>query len=127
MRIKSNFLLLCFHVGNLRFHVETSCGGDARKFSCVLKPFVTSRSWVVYDKSTRVSRIKLDKRNALKHVALWTALHQHSPSLVFTRSVVTAALKQLVVQFGMSQDSSKDYVETMTNRLQDLCRTMKES
>ena len=27
---KATFLLLCFHVGNLRVHVDTSCGNDAR-------------------------------------------------------------------------------------------------
>ena len=97
------------------------------ELSCVLKPFVTSRSWLVYDESGKVSESKLHKGNALKHVALLTALHEHSPSLVFTRSVVTTAFKQLVVQFGMSQDASKDWVETMTNRLQNLCRTVSQS
>ena len=93
------------------------------ELSCVLKPFVTSRSWLVYDESAKVSESKLHKGNALKHVAL----HEHTPSLVFTRSVVTTAFKQLVVQFGMSQDASKDWVETMTNRLQNLCRTVSQS
>ena len=97
------------------------------ELSCVLKPFVTSRSWLVYDEAAKVSESKLHKGNALKHVALLTALHEHSPSLVFTRSVVTTAFKQLVVQFGMSQDASKDWVETMTNRLQNLCKTVSQS
>ena len=46
---------------------------------------------------------------------------------MFTRSAVSAASKQLVVQFGMSPDSSKDWVETMTDRLQNLCRTVSQS
>ena len=97
------------------------------ELSYVLKPFVTSRSWLVYDEAAKVSESKLHKGNALKHVALLTALHEHSPSLVFTRSVVTTAFKQLVVQFGMSKDASKDWVETMTNRLQNLCKTVSQS
>ena len=95
------------------------------ELSCVLKQFVTSRSWLVCDESAKVSESKLQKGNALKHVALMTALHEHSLSLVFTRSVMSAALKQVVV--GMSQDSSKDWVDTMTNRLQNLCRTVSQS
>ena len=88
---------------------------------------MTSRSWLVYDEAAKVSETKLHERNALKHVALLTTVHAHSPSLVFTRSVVSAASKQLVVQFGVSPDSSKDWVETMTNRLQNLCRTVSQS
>ena len=42
MRVKCNFQLLCFHVGNLRVHVETSCGGTPEELSCIVKPFVTS-------------------------------------------------------------------------------------
>ena len=94
--------------------------------SCVLKPFVTSRSWLVYDESAKVSETKLHKENALKHVAL-DGLHEHLPSLVLTRSVVSAALRQLVVQFGVSPDSSKDCLETMANRLQNLCKTVSQS
>ena len=97
------------------------------ELSCVLKPFVTSRSWHLYDESARVSETKLHEGNALTHVALLTALQEHSPGLVITWSVVSAALKQMVVQFGMSQDSSKDWVETMTSRLQNLCRTVSQS
>ena len=97
------------------------------EFSSVFKSFVTSRSWLVCDESAKSFRNKVAQKCALKHVALLTALHEHSPSLVFTRSVVTAAFRRLVVHFGMSQDSSKDWVETMTNRLQNLCRTVNQS
>ena len=97
------------------------------ELSCILKPFVTARSWLVYDESAQVSEAKLHKGNVVKHVALLTALHEHSPSLVFTRSVVSAVLKQLLVQFGLSQDSSKDWLDTKTNRLQNLCRTVSQS
>ena len=69
MRIKGNFLLLCFHVDNLRVHVETSWSVTPEELSCVLKPFVTSRSRLVYDEAAKVSESKLHKGNALKHVA----------------------------------------------------------
>ena len=81
MRMKGNFSLLCFHVANLRVHVETSRG-------------VTSRSFLVVDESATVSE-RVETRRSLD------SLHEHSPSLVVTRSVVTAAFKQLVAQFGM--------------------------
>ena len=71
---------------------------------------------VVHDESAKVSETKLHKENALKHVALLTA-----------RLFVSAALNQLVFQFGMSRDSSKGWVETRTNRLQNLCRTVSQS
>ena len=76
------------------------------EFSCVLKPFVTSRSWLACDEPAKVFEGKLHKGNASKYVALLTALHEHSPSLVFTRSVLPAAFKQLMVPSGMPQDSS---------------------
>ena len=97
------------------------------EFSCVLKPFVTSRSLLVSDEFANV-RIKAAQMERVEtRCSLLRAVHEHSRSLVFTRSLVTAAFKQLVVHFEVSQDSSKDWVETMTNRLQNLCRIVSHS
>ena len=101
MRVKCNFQLLCFHVGNLRVHVETTCGGTPEELSCIVKPFVTTRSWLVHDESARVPETKLHKGTALNLVALLTTLHECAPSPVFSRSVVTVALKQLM---GLTPD-----------------------
>ena len=72
-------------------------------------------------------KTRLHKENALKHVALLTARHEYSPRLVFTRSVLSAALKQLVSSSGCRQTHRKRWGETTTNRLQNLCRTVSQS
>ena len=133
-RVSNNYAdqgqLFYFHVSTLAICESMSRPRvvmTPEELSCILKPFVTARSWLVYDESAQVSEAKLHKGNVVKHVALLTALHEHSPSLVFTWSVVSAVLKQLLVQFGLSQDSSKDWLDTKTNRLQILCRTVSQS
>ena len=66
------------------------------ELSCVAKPVVTSQSWLMHDESARVSETKLHKGNALKTRCSLATLHERAPCSVFSRSVVTAALKQLM-------------------------------
>ena len=88
------------------FHCSWKCSGID-----VLKPFATSRSWLVYDESAHFSDTKLNKEQAVKHVALLTAVQGHSSCLEFTRSVGAPALKKLVGQVGIPQETSSNWVD----------------
>ena len=97
------------------------------ELSCVLKPFVTSRSWLVYDESAKVSQNKAAQRERVE-----ARCPLDGPPRVFTTSRVhtvcsVSGIEATGVQFGMSPDSSKEWGETTTNRLQNLCRTVSQS
>ena len=97
------------------------------ELSDVLRPFVVSRSWLVYNESAQVSDAELNKEQALKHVALLTAFQEQSSCRAFTRSVVALALTKLVDQCGMPKETPKYWVVTTTNRLQNLSKAVCQS
>ena len=82
------------------------------ELSCVLKPF---------DESAKVSESKLHKGNALKHVALLTALHERVHTVCCDNGF-QATGRPIRDVAGRIEG-----LETMTNRLQNLCRTVSQS
>ena len=85
LRMKCNFyccdytLAICESMSRLRVVVMVT----PEEFSCVLKPFVTSRSWLVYEESAQVSETKLHKRERVE-----TRCSLDCPPRAFTKSRV---------------------------------------
>ena len=81
------------------------------------------KSWFCYDEAVVVRDSKCDGQAILRYAHVAAALRVLQPNLAFKKTDVARVMEKICTEFyqswGMSQDQSKDWLETMTRRLRN--------
>jgi hypothetical protein len=90
------------------------------------------RSSCRYDEVRTTASAKTDAAAIEDHIGLLSTLHQLQPSLVFKKSDLKQAVELLLSQkaglsWAIAEQHREGYVETMCNRLSNMCRRVNQA
>ena len=107
---------------------DRSRGTDAEALHDILAKHATTRTWLRYDENPKVQEAKTLPDLIVPHYDLLHELYKSQSNFSFVRSTVQAAMLQLFTnsgdQWGLTEADQEDWVFTMVNRFQNLCRAV---
>ena len=109
-------------------------GADGHQLAVALLPTVTplDRSFVVYDEAEKVTETKTQPANIASSYQILDCLHSMSENISFTREAWKQCIKELYDQnneletWRLKACDFNDYQTTMTRRMMNLCRSVRQ-
>jgi hypothetical protein len=105
--------------------------GSADDLFRAIVPFATSKSFVRFDETEDIMKLKVNKdmkQVVQDHAGLLEAMHALQPNLCFPGKVLQAALDAVLVakagQWDMDDRHHKDWLKTISVRLRNLLRVV---
>jgi hypothetical protein len=107
---------------------DRSRGSDVEALTDILAKHATTRTWLRYDENPKVQEAKTLPDLILPQHDLLHDLFRTQSNFSFVRSTVQAAMLQLFTnscdRWGLTAADQEDWVFTMVNRFQNLCRAV---
>ena len=105
--------------------------GSPEELAAIIAPHCTSASWLRYDEAEQVSAAKLDARAVRAHAPLLAKLRDVQSNLSFCKKLMGDAMAIVVrerqLEWRLNDDDARDWAETMTRRLRNMCRGTHQS
>ena len=98
--------------------------GTSQQLCDALLPFVTSKTWLVYDEAEKVKDTKTCPETITKHKDIVKTLHGLQPNFSFVRGTVCEAMTLIfdskVETLKLKADYKAEWVETHSRRMMNL-------